>query len=129
MAALGKNPRHGDLIFDEFKSALQGLEVKFNDSQAWAWFIEGDLDGSGRIEVEELQFILYVLSLLTPRRRALAKDAFFMFAKEDWMQRKDTGNPHGRGPSTQTKSRRKKPGILDLVGVLEAIRSLGVVAK
>lgn len=124
MAALGKHPKRDSLVFEEFKTALEGLEIRFNDAQAWSWFVEGDLDAGGRIELEELQYILYIVSLLQPRRKAMVKDAFFMFAKP--LQ------PAGRaakGHVPSTPSQRKDPGVVDLVGALEATRALGVQAK
>lgn len=110
MAALGKNARaQGSINFEEFKVVLEGLGVPFNEARAFVWFIQGDLDGSGRLEVEELQFVLSVIQHTKPRALVHPRDLFFMFDTEP-----------------KPVKERMRLGHIDVVAFIEILRAYGL---
>ena len=129
---LGKSPKYDTITFEEFQTVLNNLHVKHSEPQAYKYFVvvssdisistdkmlnqkiltvfaiwcaQGDLDRSGEVDLAELQFALYVISLLNPPKVFTPRDVFLLFDL-------DSKDPkYG-----------EQPGTIDLIEFYEIVR-------
>jgi Leucine-rich repeat (LRR) protein/Ca2+-binding EF-hand superfamily protein len=102
---LGKD-RKDEISFEEFKLVLSSLEIKFTEARAYKWFVLGDINRNGLIDVGEATFILYVVAASKPSRLLRPRDVFLMFDTDS--------KPRDQLDST---------GTIDLIGFYECVRA------
>ena len=105
LAMMGKTPKD-EIKFEEFKVVLASLEINHTEARAYKWFVLGDVNRNGSMDLGELTFVLFVVANSKPSRLLRPRDVFLMFDVDS-------------KPSTQ----KDRPGTIDLIGFYESVRA------
>ena len=102
---LGKGKKD-EISFEEFKVILASLEINHTEARAYKWFVLGDVNRNGSMDLGEATFVLFVVANSKPSRLLRPRDVFLMF---------DTDSK----PATE----KDRTGSVDLIGFYECVRA------